>query len=110
MVCTYDAIMSAEYRNYGNADNEDFYYFVTKILSAIDPANNNFKQRKDKDMISDIFSVTDEAFGLMIIYNEHDVWRNQRERKLDGTVDWKRKRFCDARSGSRQGWMEEGQE
>eukprot|EP00957_Ditylum_brightwellii_P036620 2774484-Ditylum_brightwellii.AAC.1 len=46
----------------------------------------------------------------MIIYNEHNVWKNQRERELDGTVDQKRKRCCDARSGSRQGWMEEGQE
>eukprot|EP00957_Ditylum_brightwellii_P057132 4329415-Ditylum_brightwellii.AAC.1 len=110
MVCTDDAIMSAEYRNYGNANNEDFCYFVTRILSAISPANNNFKQRKDKDLISDTFSVIDKAFGLMIIYNEHDVWKNQRERKLDGTVDQKRKQFCDARSGSRHGWMEEGQE
>ena len=110
MVCTDDAMMSAEYRNYSNADNEDFYYFLTRILSAINPANNNFKQRKDKELINDIFLVTDEAFGLMIIYNEHNEWKNQRERKLNGTVDLNRKRFCDAISGSRQGWMEEGQE
>eukprot|EP00957_Ditylum_brightwellii_P150875 11488468-Ditylum_brightwellii.AAC.1 len=67
MVCTDNGIISAEYRNYSNADNEDFYYFVTRILFVINPANNNFKQRKDKDLISDIFLGTDKAFGLMII-------------------------------------------
>eukprot|EP00957_Ditylum_brightwellii_P096823 7373688-Ditylum_brightwellii.AAC.1 len=51
MVCADDGIMSAEYKNYGNASNEDFYYLVTRILSTINPANNNFKQRKDKDLI-----------------------------------------------------------
>eukprot|EP00957_Ditylum_brightwellii_P153856 11710757-Ditylum_brightwellii.AAC.1 len=109
MVCADDGIMSAEYRKYSNANNEDFYYLVTRILFAINLANNNFKQRKDKDMISNIFSVKDEIFGLMVIYNNHDVWKNQIERKLDRTVDWKRKRCCDASSSNRQGWMEEGQ-
>eukprot|EP00957_Ditylum_brightwellii_P050512 3831322-Ditylum_brightwellii.AAC.1 len=29
------------------------------------------------------------------------------EKKLDGTDDWKRKRFCDAGSGSRHGWKKD---
>eukprot|EP00957_Ditylum_brightwellii_P199311 15192447-Ditylum_brightwellii.AAC.1 len=81
MVCADDGITSAEYRNYISVDNEDFYYLMTRILFAINPTNNNFKQRKDKDVISDIFSITDEAFGLMVIYNKHNVWKNQRERE-----------------------------
>eukprot|EP00536_Pseudo-nitzschia_multiseries_P019442 jgi/Psemu1/60759/gm1.60759_g len=62
-----DGIMSADYRKYGSVGNEDFYCLVTRILSVINPANNNFKQRKDKDLISNIFSVKDEAFGLTVI-------------------------------------------
>ena len=107
------AIINTKCRHYGNADNEDFYYFLCRILSAINPACSNFKQRKTTDLISDIFSVTDEAFGLIVIYNEYHVWENLRSRKIggggDATVLKKRKRYCDANSGRRDGWMKEGQ-
>eukprot|EP00957_Ditylum_brightwellii_P196071 14938758-Ditylum_brightwellii.AAC.1 len=69
--------MSAEYRKYGNANNEDFYDLVTRILSAINPANSNVRQKKKKGLISGIFSLTDEAFGLMVIYNKYDVWKTR---------------------------------
>eukprot|EP00536_Pseudo-nitzschia_multiseries_P007147 jgi/Psemu1/17149/gm1.17149_g len=63
-------ILAKEYRQYGNAANEEFYYFVTRILSAINPGKTNFRLRKTKDLISTIFTVTDEAFALMIIDND----------------------------------------
>eukprot|EP00536_Pseudo-nitzschia_multiseries_P017799 jgi/Psemu1/52583/gm1.52583_g len=63
-------ILAKEYREYGNAANEEFYYFVTRILSAINPGKTNFRLRKTKDLISTIFTVTDEAFALMIIDND----------------------------------------
>ena len=107
------AIINTKYRYYGNADNEDFYYFLCHILSAINPACSNFKQRKTTDLISDIFSVTDEAFGLMVIHNEYHVWEDIRSRKAgssgNATELKKRKRYCDANSGRRDGWMKEGQ-
>ena len=108
-----EAIINPKYRQYGNANNEEFYYFLSRILSAINPACSNFRQRKQTDLISDIFSVTDEAFGLIVIYNEYHVWENLRSRKIggggDATVLKKRKRYCDANSGRRDGWMKEGQ-
>eukprot|EP00536_Pseudo-nitzschia_multiseries_P004087 jgi/Psemu1/9233/gm1.9233_g len=58
---------------------------VTRILSAINPVGTNFKQRKETELISEIFSVTDEAFALMIIDNEFGNWEKQKKRKLDAT-------------------------
>lgn len=78
-------ITANEYRRYGNADNEEFYYFVTRIMSAINLVGTNVKQKKATELISDIFSVTDEAFALMIIDNEYSNWEKQKQRKLDGT-------------------------
>eukprot|EP00536_Pseudo-nitzschia_multiseries_P018930 jgi/Psemu1/58071/gm1.58071_g len=76
-------ILAKEYRRYGNAANEEFYYFVTRILSAINPGKTNFRLRKTKDLISTIFTVTDEAFALMIIDNDGSAngW-DKEERKV----------------------------
>ena len=108
------AIISPGYRQYGNGDNKEFYYFVHRILPAINPGSNNFRQRKTTDLISDIFTVTDEAFGLILLHNEYHVWEDQQGRKGSNktitNVEKKRKRYCDAKSGSREGWMREGKE
>eukprot|EP00536_Pseudo-nitzschia_multiseries_P017024 jgi/Psemu1/48996/gm1.48996_g len=87
-------ILHPEYRKKGIVGDEDFYYF----------------QSKETMLISDIFLVSDEAFGLMILHNEHHVWVNNRDRKKDETIRRERKRYCDAKSGSRDGWMLEGVE
>ena len=109
-----DAIINPGYRQYDNATNEEFYYFITRILPAINPGKSNFRQRKEKDLISDIFTVADEAFGMILLHNEYHVWEDQQERKgqdnINTNAEKKRKRYCDAKSGSRDGWMKEGQE
>ena len=102
--------INPDYRKYKDAENEEFYYFVTRILSAVNPTKSNFKQRKDKDLLSEIFSVTDEAFALILIFNEHHVWENQKQRKTNPEIRRRKKRYCDAESGNRDGWMEEGKD
>eukprot|EP00536_Pseudo-nitzschia_multiseries_P016195 jgi/Psemu1/45294/gm1.45294_g len=67
-------ILHPEYRKKGIVGDEDFYYFVTCILAGISPSRNRFKKSKETELMSDIFSVSDEAFGLMILHNEHHVW------------------------------------
>ena len=108
------AIISPGYRQYGDAANKEFYYFVHRILPAINPGINNFRHRKTTDLISDIFTVTDEAFGLIMIHNEYHVWEDHQGRKGNNNtitkVEKKRKRYCNKYSGSRDGWMKEGKE
>jgi len=42
-------IINPNYQQYGtDADNEEFFYFVTRILSTINPTITNFKANKNK--------------------------------------------------------------
>ena len=55
-------------------------------------------------MISEIFSVTDEPFGFVMLYNEYDVWEGAtttvtKENSL-------KKKFLDSKSGRKDGWTE----
>merc|ERR1712194_465804 len=79
------------------------------ILSGSNPNVTKFNEKKYKDLISDIYSVADEAFGLLIIYNEWHVWQKQDEQIKKGeSITREQKRFCDGKSGNRQGWTLEG--
>ena len=86
-------IINPLYRQHGSTTNNVFNYFVRRILQAINPTKTMFNQRKHKERIGEIFLVTDEAFGLLIIYNEHHVWKPQDEakRRDQGTKETVRK-------------------
>lgn len=102
-----DIVLNERYRT----DNEDFEYYIHRVLPAINPTNSKFNQRKCKDLISKIYSISDEAFGLTVIYNEYQVWKDQEEMKKrgeKGKMIKKRKRFCSGKSGDKQGWSDEG--
>ena len=101
--------LDPKYRKYNEGKNEEFDYFTRQILAVSNPNVNKYKERKYKDLISDIYTVADEAFGLLIIYNECHVWRKQdKQIKRGESVTRERKRFCDGKSGNRQGWTAEG--
>ena len=62
-------VLNPEYRS----NNTEFHYYINRIMAAINPTCSKFSQRKCRDLISEIYSITDEAFGLLVIYNEHQV-------------------------------------
>ena len=64
-------ILYPEYRS----NNEESDYFISQMLSTINPTFNKFGHRKGRELISEIYCVTDEAFGLLVIYNEHHEWK-----------------------------------
>lgn len=84
----------------------EFRYFVERILPAISPSRNRFKDRKGKTKLSEIFTISDEAFGLVMLLNEFHCWEEAAE-KLPGER-YAKKKFCDARSGNKIGWSEKG--
>ena len=92
-------------------NNDEFKYYRSRILAAINPTYSKFSQQKCRDLLSDIYSVTDKAFGLLVIYNKHQVWKDQEEMKRQGnkgkTIK-KRKRFCSGNSRNRKGWSDTG--
>ena len=54
----------------------EFEYFCDRILSRLRPRDTKYKERKTKERLSAIFTPSDEAFALMILYNEIDRWEN----------------------------------
>ena len=62
-----DIVINPEYRS----NNTEFHCYISRIMAAINPTYSKFSQRKCRDLISEIYSITDEAFGLLVIYNEH---------------------------------------
>ena len=101
--------LNTNYRRYGNARNKEFNYFVTRILPAINPTFSDFRRQKGTKLLSEMFTITDEAFGLIMLYNEYNVWDMQQQFK-EGLVDEAsakivKKRFIDAKSGKREGWV-----
>ena len=102
-------IIDPTYRKYNGCKNEEFDYFARQILSVLNPNINKYNERKYKDLISDIYTVADEASGLLIIYNKCHVWQKQDDQiKRGESVTRERKRFCDGKSVNRQGWTSEG--
>ena len=85
---------------------EEFKYFVERILPAIAPNRNKFKARKGKNKLSEIYTVTDEAFGLVMLLNELHCWEECAEK--NETDRYGKKRFCDGRSGNQKGWSNRG--
>ena len=69
---------------YYRSNNEEFDYFITQMLSAMNPTYNKFGYRKNRELTSEIYSVLDEAYELLVIYNEHHVWKEQELMKQNG--------------------------
>ena len=90
---------------------EEFEYFMERIMSAIAPTRNKFMYRKGQELLSKIYTVSDEAFGLLMLFNEFHCWEEDVEKRSGNAnrlVKTSNKRFCDPRSGSKQGWSEDG--
>ena len=70
--------INPNYQRYGNACSKSFLNFVNRILSAMNPTQSKLKQDKERKLISNMFSVADEAFVLVVVFfNQYDVWEEQ---------------------------------
>jgi hypothetical protein len=102
-------LLPAEYRL--NADDKAFKYLVERMITANSPSKCRFERKKGQVLISDIFTVQDEAFALLVIYNECENWYTQEKKREEGQSGRKirmKKRFTDADSGSHDGWSRAG--
>ena len=108
-----------DYRRYeyGHGD-EDFLWFVENVLSAQNASKTKFAQRKATQTVSEIFSVPDEAFGLVVLLNELHCWEtdwNNQENKRKGNKKTGnehkhdvRKLFVNRKSGKKDPWDDIG--
>ena len=71
-------LLNPEYRDFGTNGNQEFKYFVKYLLSEISPKRTQYKRQGCCDKsLSEAFTSTDEAYGLMILDNELHVWNHQ---------------------------------
>lgn len=113
-------LLMEKYRNYEDSDNHKnaFRYFATRILPAVNAGITKFDRRKFKETLSDCFSYTDEAFGVLLVVNYENRWRSQHAADMNipgGTSKerssiWHNARYTSANDGARRGasWTREG--
>ncbi|CAJ1943743.1 unnamed protein product [Cylindrotheca closterium] len=58
---------------------QSFHYLVKRIMPSINCTNTKFDVRKQEETISNIFTVSDEAFALVLLENYESRWRKQHE-------------------------------
>ena len=68
--------MHPHYRCFEDEGLKEFEYFCDRILSRLRPRDTKYRERKTKEPLSAIFTPSDEAFAMMIIYNEKNRWEN----------------------------------
>ena len=118
VLCKDDGSLHPHYRSFEDEGLNEFEYFCDRILSRLRPRDTKYKERKTKEPLSAIFTPSDEAFALMILYNELDRWENisdpdtlevmevSKKRKWKNTVE---KKFCSSTRGCADGWEEGGE-
>lgn len=102
-----------DYRQYGEEGNVEFEYFIQYLLAELNPMRTKYKKLKTKSRLSECFTPSDEAFALMILDNELEVWDKQIERKnMEGLTGSKlriKKKYCSGYSTKKRGWSELGE-
>ena len=92
-----------EYRRYKNGKDDNFDWFVLNVMDSIQPRKSKIRECRDNKLISEIFTVSDEAFALMMLLNELHVWKDEVNGKGKG-----KRIFTDKSSGRKQGWDSSG--
>ena len=87
---------------------EDFRFFMESIMPAIAPHRCKFHEKKGIRKLSEIYTVSDEAFGLVVLLNELHCWEEKANEKETGVIGKTRKTFVNGRSGNKQGWNIKG--
>ena len=76
--------LSPEYRRYKDHRNDEFEYFMTRIMERISPVQRRFKNKCGVNLLSNIYTVSDEAYGLTMLYTQLELWNLQKEDKNNG--------------------------
>lgn len=69
-----------EYRRYTGDSiiNDEFIFFVTKLLATICPNQHKFKKNNHIKLISEIFTPSDEAYVLVLLWAQKRHWEKQK--------------------------------
>ena len=72
-----------DYRDFGENGNEEFEYFVKRLLLRLDPRRTKYRNKKEycQKPYDTAFTISDEAFALLVLDNDLEVWNKQIELK-----------------------------
>ena len=97
--------LKKECRTFNGSIAPEFRCFMSRIMPAIAPYRSNYNKFKGIKKLSEMFTVSDEAFGLLMLLNEFDSWKAKaEEEKNGGKAQQTNKKFVDGRSGNKEGW------
>lgn len=107
-----------DYRRYefGAKSDGDFLWFVENVLSAQNVLQTKFATRKSSETISQIFTIQDEAFALLVLLNEFHCWEVDWMKKNPGartdtrtnSIQEVEKLFVSKKSGKKHSWDDLG--
>lgn len=92
---------------YRTKSSDGFLYFATKLLPCVNARRTNFRVKRRKEVLSKIFTVSDEAYGLALLINEYESYQ-YKLRKENDSGRRPIKPFTSSTSGIKTGWNENG--
>jgi hypothetical protein len=110
-----DKNLDKNYRKFKGDENDEgihpeFKYFYERLLSHVCKRRTKFRKRRNRATLSDIYTPSDEAFGLVILENCFDNWNqnyeNYNKGKKGKALRGIENKFCSPESGI--GWSLKG--
>ena len=78
-------------------------------MPAIAPYRSQHARYKGVKNLSQMYTISDEAFVLLMLLNKFDNWKAKAEAKTEGKkIGYWRKKFVGGQSGNRAGWNTAG--
>ena len=92
----------------------EFEHFIKTFLSEVQPKRTRYKRVRGQETISKCFTASDEAFALIVLDNELNVWDQQIEKKkgskcMKSDLRIEKKHMKRQGSGGKCGWTKKGQ-
>ena len=93
---------------------QEFECFIKTLLSEVQPKRTRHKRARGQETISKCFTASDEAFALIVLDNELNVWDQQMEKKkgskcMKSDLRIEKKHMKRQGSGGKCGWSKKGQ-
>lgn len=89
-------------------NNKAMQFFVENVLARINPKKSNFQALRTKLKLSEIYTITDEAFALAMVLNQGQIWEELTKSEDKREKAKMKKLFTAPQSGGRQSWSAEG--
>ena len=76
--------LKKECRMFDGSIAPEFKHFMSRIMPAMAPHRSNHNKFKGMKKLSEMFTVSDKAFRLLMLMNEFDSWKAKAEEEMSG--------------------------